>query len=211
MSRENANPKGGVSSENPGAVIAANMKIMRKTLGLSQEQLSERSGIPRSTIASLERGEGNPTLQVLMGISSGLSVGISELLMPPLPKAEIYNKDSFCELPKNLVTLSEALKRESVDIVRMTPEISRYLILEKVELYPGEKFFGNPHPPGTEEYFFSVSGKFGVEVGQECFKVEPEQLLCFDGNQKHSYGAIENTTPETICIGYSVIVQIPRS
>jgi XRE family transcriptional regulator, regulator of sulfur utilization len=57
--------------ESFGQYIAIHMKSFRREYGLSQEQLSERSGVPRSTIASLERGEGNPTLQVLVGIAQG--------------------------------------------------------------------------------------------------------------------------------------------
>lgn len=85
-------------SETTGACLASNMKLLRKELSLSQEQLSERSGVPRSTIASLERGEGNPTLQVLMGIAQGLGVAIAELLAQRQPRATLFPKDEHTRM-----------------------------------------------------------------------------------------------------------------
>ena len=38
------------------------MKIRRKTLSLSQQDLAEMAGIGLSTIKDIERGQGNPSL-----------------------------------------------------------------------------------------------------------------------------------------------------
>lgn len=51
--------------------LADTMKMRRKTLGISQQDLSEMSGVSLATIKDIERGQGNPsisTVQKIIGI-----------------------------------------------------------------------------------------------------------------------------------------------
>lgn len=51
----------------------------RIAIGLTQEVLASRSGIDRSYIGGVERGERNPTLSVIEKIAEGLGVSLAEL------------------------------------------------------------------------------------------------------------------------------------
>lgn len=51
----------------------------RTAAGLSQEELAHRSGLDRSYIGGVERGERNPTLSVIEKIAEGLGVSLAEL------------------------------------------------------------------------------------------------------------------------------------
>ncbi|MBK1659858.1 helix-turn-helix domain-containing protein [Paracraurococcus ruber] len=51
----------------------------RAKTGLTQEELADRSGIDRSYIGGVERGERNPTLVVICKIADGLGLTLSEL------------------------------------------------------------------------------------------------------------------------------------
>ena len=53
---------------------------VRKDKGLSQEQLSEKSGVHRVTIARFETGESSPTLQTLEKLAAALDVQIGEIV-----------------------------------------------------------------------------------------------------------------------------------
>lgn len=51
--------------------LADTMKMRRKALGISQQDLSEMSGVSLATIKDIERGQGNPslsTVQKILGI-----------------------------------------------------------------------------------------------------------------------------------------------
>ena len=194
-------------SDSTGACIAGNMKLLRKDQNLSQEQLSERSGVPRSTIASLERGEGNPTLQVLMGISQGLGVTIAELLAHRQPRAALYTRDSHSRVPYQIITAGKASSTANLDTLRLSPANARYLIIEEIRLKKGEKCLSTPHPPGTEEYFYPIEGDFQLEVGNDHFSVQSGDVLCFDGDQVHSYACSDKHDSAR---GMSVVVQVPR-
>jgi len=53
---------------------------MRAERGISQEGLAAISGIDRTFMGEIERGEANPSFDVLLRIASGLSVRLSELI-----------------------------------------------------------------------------------------------------------------------------------
>jgi transcriptional regulator with XRE-family HTH domain len=56
-----------------------NLRRIRQEGKLSQEALSDKAEVPRSQIARIERGEGNPTINTLKRIADVLGVDISIL------------------------------------------------------------------------------------------------------------------------------------
>jgi len=53
---------------------------LRKQRDLTQEELANKSGVERSYMGAIERGERNPTLKKIYQISKTLKVKIKELL-----------------------------------------------------------------------------------------------------------------------------------
>lgn len=64
-------------------IIAANLKRLRKQSGMTQKNLAEKSGIPRSSCNELENGKGNPSLITLTKIANALAVSLSDLVRSP--------------------------------------------------------------------------------------------------------------------------------
>src|SRR4051794_16899727 len=56
---------------------------------MSVLELSRRSGVARNTIAALERGEGNPTLETLYALADALGVPLADLLVAPAPAVSV--------------------------------------------------------------------------------------------------------------------------
>jgi len=54
--------------------VAQRVRELRATQGLSLEALADRSGVSRSMISVIERGESSPTAVVLAKLAAGLSV-----------------------------------------------------------------------------------------------------------------------------------------
>ena len=73
---------------NVNSNLADNVRRLRAARGLSQQQLSDLSGIPRPTWASLETGGANPTLSVLNKAANAFNVSIEELIGPPRSEFE---------------------------------------------------------------------------------------------------------------------------
>ena len=61
-------------------IIASNVKRLRLTMGLSQEELANFANVPISQIGRIERGEGNPTLSTLFSLSKALNVDLKDLI-----------------------------------------------------------------------------------------------------------------------------------
>lgn len=60
--------------------IGKNIRALRKTSGLSQEQLALRADINASYMGQVERGEKNPTIDVLSKISSALGMPLEQII-----------------------------------------------------------------------------------------------------------------------------------
>ena len=59
---------------------AATLKKLRERRGLTQQQLAERVGAHRVTIAKLETGALRPGVDVLEGLAKALKVKVTDLL-----------------------------------------------------------------------------------------------------------------------------------
>ena len=54
--------------------IALNLKRIRKSKNMSLDMLAERTGVSKSTLGQIERGESNPTVSTIGKIVEGLKV-----------------------------------------------------------------------------------------------------------------------------------------
>ncbi len=64
-------------------VLAHNVRLLRGVRRLSQEDLAERSGLHRTYIGSVERGERNASLGCIEALARALDVTVPALLTPP--------------------------------------------------------------------------------------------------------------------------------
>lgn len=184
-----------------GHYLAINLKDSRKSKGLSQKELAEKTQIPRSTIAGIESGDGNPTLQVMVKLSMGLDLRLEDLLKPPQPKVALYKKAEHAQVNK----LNAGSKKEVIQALRMTPKSSLHVTIESLNFKAGQEFVGSRHPRGTEEYFICTHGQMIIEVEGTSYSLNKLDMLSFDGIQEHRYVASRNGESG----GISVLVQVP--
>lgn len=62
------------------SVLAANLRSLRRSKGLSQEALADLAGLHRTYVSSVERCERNATLDTLDKLAAALGVSPSRLL-----------------------------------------------------------------------------------------------------------------------------------
>lgn len=60
-------------------LIASRVRVLRDSLGLSLDALAKRSGVSRSNISLIERGESSPTAALLDKLAAGLGVTLASL------------------------------------------------------------------------------------------------------------------------------------
>ena len=61
---------------------------LRKELGLTQMELSEKAGLHATYVGSVENGERNVALVNVYAIAQALGVGI-DVLLPPVPRRRV--------------------------------------------------------------------------------------------------------------------------
>lgn len=171
--------------------IAQNIKALRQSRSLTQEQLARLAGIPRPTWSNLESGSANPTVIVLARIAAALQVPLEEIISPPKAIAKFY---PAATIPKR--------RRGGVVIRSLLPDHLQGLELERLELPPGAKMIGTPHRLGTREYLACEAGQVELHVAGEPYHLAPGDVVVFRGDQKHSY---LNRGVET-AVAYSAIV-----
>ncbi len=69
-----------MSTESERIDIAANVRRLRKTQGLTQMGLAERSGLCQSWISRLERRAENPSIATLQRLAARLQVEVRDLI-----------------------------------------------------------------------------------------------------------------------------------
>ena len=60
--------------------FGSNLKRLRESKGMSQEELCFKSGLSKNQIGNIERGEVNTTLSSLHAISVALDMNLQEIL-----------------------------------------------------------------------------------------------------------------------------------
>jgi transcriptional regulator with XRE-family HTH domain len=68
------------------AVVARNLRVLRKQKGFTQEALADIAGINRNYVGQIEREEKSPTIDVIEKLSTSLGVAASALLLGPRGK-----------------------------------------------------------------------------------------------------------------------------
>lgn len=172
--------------------LARNVKHLRETRGLTQQQMSKLSGLPRATWANLETGSANPTLFVLHRVALALQVSVEELISAPRSTTRHY-----------AATTLPTRRQGPVVVRKLLPDHLPGVELDRLELPPGARFVGVPHTPGTREYLTCESGSIVLVVGGEQWTLEPGDVVTFRGDQKHSYA---NGGNHRTAIGYSAVV-----
>ena len=178
--------------------LAANLRHARARRGQSQQQLAQISGVPRSTIASIETGISNPTLSVMARLADALQLSLEELLTPPHAEAVVFSKG---QLP-----IKARGPRAAVTVSKLLPDPVPGMEIDRLQLASQSQMRGTPHQPGTREYLYCEQGKITVWVEGERLDLEAGDVAAFPGDCRHSYRG----SGDGVSVGFSVVALAPR-
>lgn len=74
-----------IKTTDPKLLLAQNLKELRTSAGLSQEELADRAGLHRTYVSSIEGGKRNVTLENIFALAEALGATPADLVR--LPKA----------------------------------------------------------------------------------------------------------------------------
>ncbi len=177
--------------------LATNMKYLRQQRGITQARLAKRASLPRSTVATLEIGDGNPTLSVLSRLSLAFQVSIEELLSTPRAPCQLFRKGA---LP------SSSRGQGKVRVSKLLPDPIPGMEFDRIEIPAGGRMVGVPHRPGTREYLCCEQGSLTLVSAGERYTLQPGDVAAFRGDQRHSY---QNEGAKR-AVGFSVVTLVSR-
>jgi transcriptional regulator with XRE-family HTH domain len=130
--------------------VAREIRAHREARGLSLSAVAARAGLSKTSLATIESGVGNPSLETLWRIARALDVTVGTLLAEDDPVAsQVIRRDD-----------GEWLAFESGVRGRLLYVDGRDRRLEAIEmrLEPGRHYRSAAHAPGTEELVICLDG-----------------------------------------------------
>ena len=167
--------------------LSENLRRLRAAADLTQSELASRAGIPRATLASMERAGANPGIQAVLAVAKALGVGIDEIL-DPRPEER-----HFLVGPREQQDYRADGGRFSARL--LSPIASKGVAIHRVVMQPGCQSIGRPHPPGAQEFFVTLIGTALIEIEGDPIEVPAGSLLQFPGHRPHVY---RNPGPEPV-------------
>ncbi len=176
-----------MSDARPGPALRA----LRKRNLWTLVDVAKRTGIPASTLSRIENDQISPTYDMLLRLSNGLAIDVSQLLSAA-PEAVDAAADQPGRRSVNRITDGELVPMSnhtlcylSTDLLhkQMTPILSEYRARSLQEFGPLMRHEG-------EEFLYILEGE--IELHTECYAplvLKAGESVYFDSRMGHAYVA----------------------
>ena len=133
----------------------------RKARHLTLERLAQLSGVSRSMLSQIERGESNPTFAVLWGLTQALKIELADLITGGVAHRQAN--------PVDVVTVAHTPEIKSPEghwrlRILSPPAMAGRVEWYEVEIAPGGKLSSAPHAAGTYEHLTAQSEGLSVKT-----------------------------------------------
>lgn len=173
---------GSVSLSNglPLVVIGERLRAERTAMGLSLEDVAERSGVSRSMVSEIERGRKVPTIVVLDRITAALGTSLTALVQPAQTTPVVVLRRGDQQVAEDPAgwhrrILSPVLPEVDFEFMRTT-------------IGPGvDAGTWLPHGDGSREYLAVEKGSLVLTVDGVEHGLKAGDSIYHDGDCTHSY------------------------
>ena len=180
------------------ASLCSRVRQLRQKKGWTLEELAAASGVSRSMLSEIERGNANPTLAVAFRIAQAFSMSLGELVETPAASFQVdviraqdrafhYRSDNDCSIR----TLSPLHLEKAVEFYQIV-------------LRPGGALVSSAHFEGARELLTLHSGAVRVTSGGDSALLRKGDSAHYRADVPHS---IQNTSAaEAVC--YLVVTYV---
>jgi transcriptional regulator with XRE-family HTH domain len=166
--------------------VATNIRELRAAAGLTLAELAAAAGIGKSTLAQLESGRANPSVETLWAIAAALKVPFARLVDEHRPAVRVV-RAADVPVVRSEETPGWAGRSLAYHERRGTFEIYA------LELDAGTTRHADPHQAGVVEYVFVIAGRLRAGPTANEVEIAAGDLLTFAGDAPHIYEALEAT------------------
>lgn len=189
MSTTRGHNKRGAASQmaDPTPELGKTIQRLRKAYNMSLGELSEQSGVAKSIISQIERGETNPTISTVFRLSKALDTSMEEVLKADAEQPFLQHQQKS-QIP--VLESQDGLCRLAItgplDLVHLT---QWYDFSAK----PNGVLESEPHPPGTIEHIYLQAGELEVTVNGETKLAKAGEALRYKADLPHKIRNVGGT------------------
>jgi transcriptional regulator with XRE-family HTH domain len=163
--------------------LAASLRAARKARGLSLDAAAKLSGVSRSMVSQIERGESSPTVATLWALTQALQLDFAGLLEGrPAPGIAVTRANAAPVIQRGGVTIRILSAPESV---------GRHEVYELV-FATGAKLTSDPHSPGCREHLTVLEGCIAVTSGDATDQLNAGDVARYPADRPHQIAAEGN-------------------
>jgi transcriptional regulator with XRE-family HTH domain len=170
--------------------IGAAVRELRDARRWSLGELARVSGLSKTILAKIERGDGNPSVETLWRVSRALGVPLGSLLSPPARRPRVRAIRARSGEPLAAESGMEAW------LLHAAGSEHRSEVFD-LDLPRGTDQATGAHLPGTEEVIFCVKGRVRVGPYEQEVELGPGDAVWFTADVPHHYEALRDT--RTLC------------
>lgn len=163
--------------------IARRVRALRDAHGYSLDALAELSGVSRSNISLIERGQSSPTAAVLDKLATGLGVTLASLFEDPAPAAQPSPVARVAEQPVWTDPASGYVRRN------VSPAVRSPLQLVDVVFPAGQRVAYDTAARDAEvhQQVWMIDGSMELTVGATLWRLETGDCLAMRLDQPIVY------------------------
>ncbi|WP_313894631.1 XRE family transcriptional regulator [Psychrobacillus sp.] len=159
--------------------IGNNLKRVRKERNISLDKTAELTGVSKTMLGQIERGESNPTVTTLWKIANGLRLSLSSLISGDSPSVTVIKKNKLDPIIEN---------NGQYQVYPVVPfNAEKQFEVFAITIEPGCEHRSEPHNPGVEEYIFVNEGTLELAIGEKSYVVNSEDAITFQADRAHIY------------------------
>jgi transcriptional regulator with XRE-family HTH domain len=162
--------------------LAASLRGARKARGLSLDAVAKLSGVSRSMVSQIERGESSPTVATLWNLTQALQVDFAGLLEGrPAGEIEVIRA-------AGAPVISARGTGVRIRILSPPEAVGRHEVYELL-FEPGGALVSDPHGPGCREHLTVIDGRLRVESGEAAEELGPGDTARYAADRAHAIRA----------------------
>lgn len=165
--------------EDLNLIIANNLKKFREERKLSLDRIAEMTGISKSMLSQIERGESNPTITTVWKIVNGLKIQLTSLITAMQPDTITISKDDIQPLTED---------NGKYKLFPLYPyENGRHFEVYMLDIEKGGYMDSSAHQDGTQEFLTVYDGELTIRVDHEEYTIKRGNSIKFRADREHIY------------------------
>lgn len=158
--------------------LAARLKAARRSKGLSLDAVAKLSGVSRSMVSQIERGESSPTVATLWNLTQALHVDFAGLMESRVaPGIEVMREGA--------APLIEGRGTGVRIRILSPPEAAGAHEVYDLEFSAGGALVSDPHGPGCREHLTVLEGALTVRSGEAEEHLSPGDTARYAADRPH--------------------------